>query len=287
MSVTNAEEEFQRYKNAVDSGNHSEYLLLGKYPHLTALLDRWAGGRVSYLPRDEEISDTIKRFEKEKESLERFKLGDQFTIAVPKNYSSEKITNLCKEINSFMVEKEIVDHGGKSDVALPITNQINVRLEYFPESIGDRERINGSRNSNEPDSRRLLAVQELKKNTLYQSLEKVTYLTYSTNDNFEALKQLFIHIENEVNRFEKNSKSIFGIGNKKKSEQIQKALKRAVNHFNQLEEIPSGNELLDYRDENNISIRQALSAHRIGFFGRPNSLRNIEEILIPEKLSLG
>lgn len=104
--------------------------------------------------------------EENDKSLKRFRDGDQFTLYVPKDYSHENISNLLDAINKFIQEHSITESGAQSDVAISLTPQINIRLEYF--SCGDdKKRIDAIQKDDEQASRRIRAVLELQMHPLY------------------------------------------------------------------------------------------------------------------------
>ncbi|WP_028387807.1 hypothetical protein [Legionella fairfieldensis] len=79
-----------------------------------------------------------------------------------------------------------------------------------------------------------------------------------------------MEVQKEIDRLERNSRSIFGINNKKKADKIRTALENAINRGT--EDVTKDSE-----------VREALGFHRIfGFFGfkTANALKNIEN---PEK----
>ena len=165
-----AEEELRKYETALSESEHAKYQL-GAYPKLTQKLDKMSGRRIRYLPADkDEIQKIRESFKQDKESLLRFRNSDEFTLYIPKEYSESKLLNLLNSINDFLSTKE-VSAGLKSDVALSVSQNINIRLEYFSKGE-DKARIDAVKKEDEPPSRREKALSELKEHNLYKFLTK-------------------------------------------------------------------------------------------------------------------
>lgn len=80
-------------------------------------------------------------------------------------------------------------------------------------------------------------------------------------------------LNKEIQRFRENGKAFFGIGNNKKADKIQNALKRAEQ--NRVAQVSMA-DFLKYKENGKESILDALSYHRIGFFGKPTSMVKIQ-----------
>ena len=91
-----------------------------------------------------------------------------------------------------------------------------------------------------------------------------------------SITDLEVEIKKQITHFRDNGKSLVGIGNNKKANKIQEAFDRAVkcklSHF-------SMQKFLNYKENDKESIIDALSYHRIGFFGPPSSRLQIEEFV--------
>ena len=205
-----AEEEFKQYK--IDfAKDESLYLCCGAYENLTKVLDRAYRRRTRYLPRNnEEFNSVISVFKNQRESLERFKNSDQFTIYIPSDYSNENIASLCKKINNYFIEHVVSVNPLRSDVSLSLSDQINMRLEYF-ESGSDKNRIDAVKQPNELESRRKRAIEELKKNSLYNYLHQSCVLKISnkkqpriaiSNDKID--ETIINLIDSEITRLKKS-----------------------------------------------------------------------------------
>lgn len=158
-------EELKRYKS-----DESQSRDFNKFPLLDKLVNSYQLMFRKSLPTtNEEIIDLEISIRKRIESLERFRDGDQFTLYLPKKYSKRKVKDLCDKVNTYMIENNIVSNGNKSDVAISVTPQINMRLEYF-EAGNDKKRIDAIKSDDEPQARRYNAQSALKKNYLYKYL---------------------------------------------------------------------------------------------------------------------
>lgn len=88
-------------------------------------------------------------------------------------------------------------------------------------------------------------------------------------DNY-AILQLAGKIRQEISGFKQ---SCFGLNNLKKANKLQQAFDRALT---QVTKNTTPDEFLDYKEDDQESIREALSYNRIGFFDKPKSLVRIE-----------
>ncbi|MFA5959372.1 MAG: ankyrin repeat domain-containing protein [Tatlockia sp.] len=116
----------------------------------------------------------------------------------------------------------------------------------------------------------------------HEDIRKITKLN--------AILPWIDNLKTELNRVTKRYKDNAGCldlwGNGKKAAHITNAIKRADAAINQLakSENPSRficymNSFLDYKEGNKKSIREELSHHRIGFFGKPRGQKTVEQFV--------
>jgi hypothetical protein len=128
-------------------------------------------GGFKRLPSPNEIKDIINKLNSEIKECQRFFDTDQITIYIPQDFDKDKISTLCKEINSYLTKNDAVP-GKIVDVESPLGKYINFRQEYLMEdfhsinragSMDDSLRIDSvtpGNHENEAERRRLVVIEQ-------------------------------------------------------------------------------------------------------------------------------
>lgn len=128
-----------------------------------------------------------------------------------------------------------------------------------------------------------------------QSSLKITVQEVEKHDNqYSDLRmELFEIIQSEINRLKKASQSCTSVGMYRKAHEISQALNRVRNCSIKVDHAEDLNQILNYKDGKNKSLREALNIQRHSIFTRSNgnsfffnsrasSLKTVEEYIATE-----
>ncbi len=251
--------------------------------------------QAAILQANDLVIDLLKRlkpteFEKTRPSLkEKYAYTDlMYYVAVNESHEVERLTNLPEtDIN-------LQNHNGKT--ALMIALDLN-RIEISWQLTRAETMMNN--NAKEVNSPKFVSEKQklLKKESHFNSnmsfndnKQKDNLLTNSigvNSKNFESqynakeklnqqLNTLNKALNKKVGEFRDNCGCLFSFNNDYKAKLIEDAIKKTSGF-----EASSMNDYLNYKKSpDQQSIMEALSYHRIGFFGKPSSQSEIESLVV-------